>query len=151
MLDKSLIETFVTSLLQAATAFMLYKSLRLSKDSKKVDILVSVTNRYVELWDRMEAARTNPQAPAERLYEKFWSLQREQFRYWRLGFIDVIDYRFWLKSRHEEQQKLKPIQDVSYRDGANAAIKDIGDPDFSHFMDLVFRGEIDQALTKYKP
>ena len=111
-------------------------NLEMIRVSKSVDILIQTTQRYTDLWERMEHARGGQAIGNEspqNLYTRFWSLQREQYRYWCLGFIDDVDFRLWMQYRYEESKYCKPIAGITYLDGAKNA--------------LVFKGDIDYAMS----
>jgi hypothetical protein len=124
------------------------ENLRLTRDSKKVDILIQTTQRYVDIWEKLKAVEERETAEdATKLYMRFWSLQREQYRYWCMGFIDDSDYKLWLQYRHKECGTAKPIGGLTYRTGAEMALDFIAHKEFSQLIRHVLDGEIDQAMA----
>jgi hypothetical protein len=121
-----------------------------SRDAKKVDILIQTTQRFVDIWEQMERmrAKVDDARDVSDIYTRFWSLQREQYRYWCMGFIDDSDFRLWMQYRHKECEKDAPIGGISYRTGAETALKFIAHKEYTNFVRLVLDGDIDAAMAR---
>lgn len=121
-----------TALTGAATVAVLWYTVRITRFSKQSDVLLQCTERFSRVWEM----RANPQVVADPIvfYERFWSLQLDQFTHWKNGFIDAGVFDTWMKGRYREWQDNEPFGNMKYRDGYEKVIATWETPKFKSFM-----------------
>jgi hypothetical protein len=139
--------TFLTAVILYLT---LVRSLRTWKENKAVDVMLRCQERYDDIvWNYKQKVRNSGIDELE-FYERFWELQVEQFQYWRKGYISDEIYECWAYQRHREWLENKNLRSLSYQDGwkkiCGLEVQNV----FTQFMNLVFSGNISEAMKKYK-
>ena len=89
------------------------------KQNKKIEIKFSLQERYDLLAqdkERLDAELSKisnsiiPDSLKTELQvfaKRYWSLQYEQFDYWRDGFVDWDTYKFWIDCKRRSYNKVK--------------------------------------------
>jgi hypothetical protein len=90
-------------------------SQELAKQSKQADILGDFNARYSRIWE-MRANDDIINKPIV-FYERFWSLQFDQFDAWCRGFVPKDSFIFWVESRYDDWVADKPFGQMSYQKG----------------------------------
>ena len=104
----------------------------LSYAAKRVDILLSMTPRFDQLYNKLP--RPGEKATEEEKKHNvraYWSLQLEQYRLYVRGFVDHDVLRYWIKLRHKEYYS-GDFED--FQDKTREAIDEFDDEGFSRFM-----------------
>jgi len=88
----------ITGIFLLISIIIAYKAIRLQKELKQIDVLLYFQNRFNLL---VYGDHTNIKTKEDvKLYwEKFWLLQKDQYRLWKKGFIDDIDFERWLTTK----------------------------------------------------
>ncbi len=71
------------------------QTLSFNKESRKIQTTIECNRRYDEICN---SSKENP----EDFFSRFWSLQKNQFEYFKRGFVDEDDFLYWMISRHIE-------------------------------------------------
>jgi hypothetical protein len=87
----------------------------LAKQSKQTDVLGDFNARYSRIWE-MRASDDIIAKPIV-FYERFWSLQLDQFDAWCRGFVPRENFIFWVDSRYDDWVADKSFGQMSYRKG----------------------------------
>ncbi len=80
--------------------------------------------------------RSNPEIIADPriYYERFWTLQFDQYTYWRKGFVDLEVFEYWMENRYIEWQQNLRFGDMTYQDGFEAVKETLRHTRFKKFM-----------------
>lgn len=136
------------------TALMLYYSLRIAKETAAHEITMQCQERFCKLLESAEEKKSGGRMTHENTKsccELYWHLQIDQFQYWKKGYIKDDTYRWWMKCRRNEWENNEKIGDISYRDGWNHAKTKLRPPsEFIKFIELIFKGKIDNAFSMKK-
>jgi len=104
----------------------------LSYAAKRVDILLSMTPRFDQLYSKLpRPGQQATEAEKKHNVRAYWSLQLEQFRLYVRGFVDNDVLRYWIKLRHREYYS-PDFED--FQNKTREAIAEFEDQDFSRFM-----------------
>jgi len=98
--------------------------------------------------------------------QRFWSLQVDEYEFWRRGFIDNDFFRYWMISRHRDfsdarEDEIKnparhTFKMLAFTQGFRVVVDTWADAshprsDFKDFMEQVRKNRIDDAMSKYGP
>jgi len=123
------------------------KAEQANKRSKQADVLSEFNRRY-ELVSQLRNPTNVTTDPTE-FYERFWSLQLDQFTFWRKGLVDDDVYRFWLKSRHQDWKNDRRLATVSWQEGFNNIMQSWASCEFQPFIDTVHKFGPDIAIEQW--
>lgn len=87
----------------------------LTLQSKQADIVGDFNARFSRTWEM----RASPDVRADPIvfYERFWSLQFDQFEMWRQGLVPEETFRCWFNNRYDNWVANKSLGDLSYQEG----------------------------------
>jgi hypothetical protein len=144
LLEWSQLATIIGSFGSIATGIgtliVLFLSLKLSKrsillahQSKRADILSECNSRF----SRIMEMRSNPEVIANPKYffERFWTLQFDQYTFWRMGFVDDDVFEYWMENRYINWKQNLFFGDMHYQDGYKSIVETLRQPRFRKFMD----------------
>ncbi len=87
-----------------ATVYVLVWSLfhtsHVSHTLKKADVFIECNRKFDQLL--VEYPHIQNERDAMGFYERFWSLQRQQFEFWRNGLIPDEQYESWMLARRRD-------------------------------------------------
>lgn len=135
----SIISAFGTVATGIGTLIVLYLSLKLNRramllahQSKRADILSECNSRF----SRIMEMRSNPEVIANPkiFFERFWTLQFDQYTFWRKGFVDDEVFEYWMENRYVEWQQNLSFGDMLYQDGYKAIKDTLRHTRFRKFM-----------------
>lgn len=131
------------------TIFILYKTTALARASKQADIVMGCDTRYDVLWElRNDPSRIQDTAA---FYNRFWSLQLNQFFYWKEGFIPDDIYLYWLTQRNREWKLNRNLSGIDFREGWDIVKRDWqGSPTFEKFMSDAMTGNPSAAIDNFR-
>ncbi|WP_409054856.1 hypothetical protein [Variovorax sp. GrIS 2.14] len=172
------IGTVAQSLGPLLAMFALIFTIRSGIQNKRVDIMMECHRRSEallilrhELSKRLFSASDRStdaalESDVQAWVQRFWSLQFDQYEFWRRGFIDDAFFRYWMLTRHRDFSKAltdprdatpasfeqmiyeKGLEEVSWMwDGT---ISPSGG-DFKGFIQDVRNNHIKQAMRKHGP
>lgn len=126
---------FATAITGAVTVAVLWQTVRIARFSKQSDVLLHCNERFSRIWEM----RANPQVVGDPIvfYERFWSLQLDQFTHWKDGFVDGAVFDTWMKGRYRQWQDNTTFGEMSYRDGYEKSVATWETPKFKSFMSQV--------------
>lgn len=85
------------------------------------------------------AATPGERSEVQSWFRRYWSLNHQEFSFWRRGFIPDETYRFWMHSRRQEARGSGTIGEIPFRDGWHAVRDAYEGTDFRDFMDGVLQ------------
>lgn len=124
------------------------KSLKLTQDLKRFDILNDYNKRFADAWSLRAAPHiaTNPIL----FYEQFWSIQRDQFRAWKEGLVGDADYQYWARIRYNDWMANKSFGSITYREGFDQVINEWTHTPFIDFIKHLHKHGADEAMKAFK-
>jgi hypothetical protein len=120
------------------------KAIQLTQQSKRADILSECNSRF----SRVMEMRSNPEiiANPKIFFERFWTLQFDQYTYWCKGFVDQEVFDYWMENRYIEWQQNLKFGDMTCQDGFKAVKETLRHTKFKKFMN-----ELHDQGTKWIP
>ncbi|MGJ7572948.1 hypothetical protein ACSFBX_20640 [Variovorax sp. RB2P76] len=158
--------------------FALIFTIRSGIQNKRADIMMECHRRSEallilrhELSKRMFAAGDRSadallESDIQAWIQRFWSLQFDQYEFWRRGFIDDAFFRYWMLTRHRDFSKALADQSDPTPDSFEQMIYEKGleevswmwdgtispsGGDFKGFIQDVRNNRIKQAMRKHGP
>jgi hypothetical protein len=122
------------------------RSQALAKQSKQADVLADFNARFSRTWEMRANAdiKDNPIV----FYERFWSLQFDQFDAWRRGFVPEESFAFWANSRYDDWVANKSLGQMGYKDGFRKTVEDWKDSAFLTFMNTLHKSGSTVAIAE---
>jgi hypothetical protein len=144
----TLVVLFKTLSLTSRSLELNAQSIELARQGKQSDILLQCNERFSRIWEM----RANPQVVMDPIvfYERFWSLQLDQFTHWKDGFVDAGVFDNWMKGRYRQWQDNPQCGTMSYREGYEKAVASWETPKFKSFMFEVHNHGPDAAYEWWK-
>ncbi|MDP8568510.1 hypothetical protein [Methylophilus aquaticus] len=153
---------FLSFLTAVGTLFVLWRTLQLNAQSlelnqrsiefslqaKQSDVLLHCNERFGRIWEMR--ANEHVKADPFTFYERFWSLQLDQFTHWKDGFVDAGVFDSWMKGRYRQWQDNHSLGAMAYRDGYEKAVASWETPKFKSFMHEVHLHGPETALSWWK-
>lgn len=145
-----------STVMGVATVAILYFTYRLNKrsqelarQSKQADVIGEYNARFSRTWEM----RANPNIVENPLvfYERFWSLQFDQFHSWRQGFIPEDIFYYWVASRYDDWIANKPLGAMQYKDGFQRTVGEWKGSEFKDFMTTLHEKGVDKAISSLAP
>ena len=137
------------SVLMFLTAFVLYLSLRRSRELKSIDVVLQSQSRYHNVTSKQKEQADKGEIEPIAYYESYWDLQFAQYQYWRQGFIPDEIYNSWLRFRQRDYAKNVNLRQMSYSDGWEKVSVGLSNTEFTGFMKVVFQDGPKPAMDKY--
>jgi hypothetical protein len=165
--------------LAAIIAFLaLIFTIRAGLQNKRIDVLIDCHKRFdalaqerANLVKRLVATSSynsdnDLKIDIEAWSERFWSLQFDQFEWWRRGYIDSDFFSYWMKTRLYDYKKAErdqvsdkiTIEKLAYIDCwtklKNRWVthpKGLERKDFRTFIKRVFMDDISSAMKEFGP
>lgn len=113
-------------------------TLRALSMSKTIDLCIYFQKRYERI---AYVDRKDNDIHADEYYECFWNLQFEQWKYFRLGYINKKIYYYWVHKRKKEYEKNINWKGVEYQKGFDDAMYRLETPEFCKFMRKIFNSD----------
>lgn len=116
-------------------------SISVNRRLKAMDVVVKCQEQYDRIaFDARHAVKTEEEAKL--YYDRFWSLQWNQFEFWRDKHIGKDRYGFWMFCRNQEWKLNESIAGICYRDGWQWAVshRNWQSTKFADHMEKVFSG-----------
>jgi hypothetical protein len=151
----TIIGAMFTTIMSVATVVILYLTLKLNQrilqltwESKQADVFGEYNARFSRIWEM----RANPNVISNPLvfYERFWSLQFDQFSSWRQGFVPEDNFRYWIERRYDDWVEDKPLGSMNYRDGFHQVVANWRAREFQDFMNAIHTSGVDHAFQTVK-
>jgi hypothetical protein len=119
-----------------------------AKQSKQADVLGDFNARYSRIWEMRakDEIKNNPIV----FYERFWSLQLDQFDAWCRGFVPEENFNFWVDSRHDDWVADKSLGTMSYRQGFKETVGQWKGSNFVTFIENLQKDGKIKAIDEVK-
>ena len=150
-----IIGTALSFLTTVGTLYVLMKTLELNqkgialtRQAKQSDILFHCSERYGRILElrALEDVKADPLT----FYERYWTLQLDQFTHWKQGFLDPEVYKSWLEERYDQWQRDALFGAMPYQEGYRRAAANLNAPLFKSFMFEVHTHGVEAAMTWWK-
>jgi hypothetical protein len=150
----TIVYSIFTVLLSGLMAMILIRTNQLTHNSKKIELLAHFNMRYDLLLSLKDAGEPSETAP-KHYWERFWSLQFDQFTSWLAGFVDPATFDYWMVSRNIEFQKDEIVHGITYKNSwAKAKDGFSRHKHFDKFIEHIHCGQYEHAYKlvgeKYK-
>jgi hypothetical protein len=148
-----LISQMLTGFLTLVVLILSYRYTgKLTRELKRADVLMEVNRKFDALikdWE--ELARTGTGNPRY-YYERFWSLQLQQFSYWLQGFITDHTFRQWMFARKNDFRVDTTLCCMSFSAGWEIAKQGFQfHSDFVDFIEQIRKStDVIDAMRKHK-
>lgn len=146
---SQIISAFCMIITSAGTLAILCIAHRLTKSSKRIEVLVHCNSRFEGVLDL--CLKTAVQRDPMIFYNRYWALQFDQFTYWLQGFVDDEIFRYWMMERHDAWLANPVFAGISYRNGWDKAMVGWTYTEFITFMKIVHERTADEAVNQYRP
>jgi len=139
-----------TSFIVAVALFAYF----LNKKLKQIDVQMKCQERFERLKFEVLPSVRNIIGQENAYYQRFWTLQFEQFQYYMNGFISEQIYWSWLRSIEIDAEKNESIGMELYIDAWERVRQDfiVSNQKFVSLIDSVHKGELPssaQELNKH--
>lgn len=96
----------------------LRRNIRAQKTAKMADILISTTQRFDKLYSDYRKIDFSKQLSEDdkSVMRRFWSMQYEQFQYFKYGLIDIEIMTYWMRLRNREHNEILENAHASYKE-----------------------------------
>ena len=96
----------------------------------------------------MRAAPNVKKSPVV-FYERFWSLQFDQFNAWRSGFVSEDNFQYWFTCRYLDWAKNESFEGLLYKDAFNEVVGKWTHSEFKDFINLLHDKGLDKAILAF--
>ncbi len=137
-----IITALITSFILFISCIIAYKALRLQKELKKIDVLLFFQNRFNALvYEDNSNIRTREDVVV--FYEKFWLIQKDQYRLWKKGFLEDTVFLRWITTikkdfqQHRSYGNIPPDLQASFLEGWKTSKDAMLDNKFVNFIEIL--------------
>lgn len=119
----------------------------LTLQSKQADIVSDFNARFSRIWEM----RASPDVRADPIvfYERFWSLQFDQFEMWRQGLVPEETFRYWFNNRYDNWVANMSLGNLSYQEGFEKTVGTWKTCEFKAFITSLHTNNTDIALRAF--
>ena len=140
-----------------ATVTVLFLSLKTTRRLKTADVRMENQRRFDQLLVAKDALKSGSSTTAEQVIaycERFWNLQNDQFRDWRLGLLPLEVFDSWMENRLIDWNLNAVIAaGVTYRKGWEDVKGNFSHTGFADFMEKAVKPNrgLERAIKFHQP
>jgi hypothetical protein len=149
-----LISQMVTGLLTLAVLIWSYRyTAKVTREIKRADVLMEVNRKFDTLCKDREELAQKETGDSKYYYERFWSLQSQQFHYWLQGLVTDYVFSQWMLNRKHEFVVDAELYGIKFGAGWEYAKQGFRfHSDFVEFIEEIHKGtDVRVAMQKFKP
>ena len=131
----------MTSFILFASCIIAFRAFRLQRELKRIDVVLYFQNRFNTLIYDNSDIKTSEGVLA--FFEKFWLIQKDQYRLWKKGFVDESTFLRWNAAikrdfrQHRNYGNISPEVQISFLEGWEKSKPAMQDKKFVDFIDVL--------------
>jgi hypothetical protein len=149
-----LISQIATGFLTLAVFILLSRyTAKVTREIKRADVLMEVNRKFDALSKDCEELARQKTGDSRYYYERFWSLQSQQFQYWLQGYVTDNTFYHWMLNRKHDFTINVALCGITFRDGWDQAKPGHRfDAPFVELIEEMRKGaDVVVTMKRYKP